>query len=112
MNSFLDKIKKASSLIEVRKLESLNLRELYPVVKFVRVETRYGKTVQAYLQEAMEDGQKLDGEEGEMFRVYLPNRIASEISDQDIAKYNNNPDAPLSLIYRGKIGLAHDIDFV
>uniref|UniRef100_A0A0A9YDN2 Uncharacterized protein n=1 Tax=Lygus hesperus TaxID=30085 RepID=A0A0A9YDN2_LYGHE len=117
MSSFLDRINKASSVVELQSVETLCPNTPYLIHKFVKVVTRFGPGVQVYLQSVGVEGYKeeygaQDEEEGRVFRIYLPRRIAATITENDIDEYNQKSTPQMVLIYRGKVGNAFNVEFL
>uniref|UniRef100_A0A0A9YUT7 Sodium channel protein type 9 subunit alpha n=1 Tax=Lygus hesperus TaxID=30085 RepID=A0A0A9YUT7_LYGHE len=107
MNTLLNKIQKASAVVELKSVEDLELHTPYIITKMGRVPTKYGSTVQVHLQE-LTNGQVIAGEDS--FRVYLPARISEAISEEDVENYNAS-EIIYTMTYRGKVGKAFLIDF-
>ena len=63
------------------------IRDRYPIVNMVHVDTRYGKSVLVTLE---------DGEH--RYRVYLPKRYADVFTDEELRHINPND---LHLVFRG-----------
>lgn len=78
----------------------------YEVLEFQRIHTKYGTTLVATL--------KIVGYTGEdpPIRVFLPNRLNKALSDDDISSYNDNPNKPVCMIYRGLVKRRHEIEFL
>lgn len=105
----LSKMQKSALMDEVKSLDTLTVNVPFPIIKFFVVETRYGSTIQALLQ----NNNGNDGEGDNIaFRVYLPTRVAKELTMEEVEKYNNKQTPSMCLIFKGKLGKAFDVDFI
>ena len=106
MEEIINKMKKSADIVELRSLETLDLNVPYQILRMVWVNTKFGPSVQVYLQEVKTE----PGAEDETFRVYLPKRISSNLSEEDVYRYNNMEYKAI-LLYTGKKGNTFCVDF-
>lgn len=117
MDTFLRKMQKSSAIAEVRSIDTLQQDTLYKILKFVQATTKYGVTVQAYLELAGKEGDTETGGdddgagENECIIVYLPNRIGAEMTEEEINNYNDRQSPTLHLSYHGRVGRTFDVRF-
>ena len=83
---------------DVVHVNSLKVKQSYPIVKAERVKTRYGETVSL----SIKDPQNLSVKDLKptLMKVFLPKRYAAVITDADISSINDD-QIHWNLIYRG-----------
>jgi len=71
-------------------ISTLVLNTLYPIVRAKRITTKFGSTVLLSIRDSDE----------QLVQIFFPKRLASVVSDEDIAKINSR-SIYLNLMYKG-----------
>lgn len=88
--SFVEKFKSVST-IEYMKCTELTIGRKYPIIQLQNVETKYGSSVLATIQDPDCTNRQ--------FRVYLPKRYSCVFSDEELRHIHKGE---LHLVYGGK----------
>lgn len=116
MDALLHKMQKSAAIAEVKSIDTLVQQQPYKILKFVQSNTKFGPSIQVYLENPVvhrdaEEKEEETGDDDDCLVVYLPGRIAADISQQDIESYNNGRTKTINLVYYGRVGRTFDVRF-
>lgn len=90
MEGIMEKLNKTAKQDKFRKKEDLDKETKYPVIKLNKVNTQYGEALLVELY---------DNNESEFFKIWLPQRFAESLSENEIDLINSLTSKP-SLTYK------------